>query len=433
MKARKKDLPFVKTIQTLRNTINEFSDRISEGVKRSNRRFLREVIYGILTSGSSVLSRIAETIRKEGITFHGVEKRLGYELGEMRNEDEIRRRANTVIKGKHFLEKTPIFALDLTDINKEGSHIFEYMDKVHDGSKGEIVDGYLSVIIEGIESKGEHLPLYMEMFSTKARGFKSINDEVRKGVEKVVEVFGKTGQWIMDRGFDGNIMMEYFVNEGLEFVIRGFRNRTVETEEGSVQLIKEVVNNLELPGRHPFYQYYILRKDGQKNRWIKKEKRIKFGYCQIKIAADEKPYTDRKTLNLIVIEGIGNKDERSYFYTNIPINNLTECLNVAKLYGKRWGCEEGIRFLKQALGIEDIRVQTYAAFRRMIFLAQISAMALWYALNHLQSKQKRIFAWLMNFAFSRKKRPCYIFYRIEETIRRLAATESLVMDFLGKL
>jgi transposase len=36
---------------------------------------------------------------------------------------------------------------------------------------------------------------------------------------------------------------------------------------------------------------------------------------------------------------------------------------MAKLYGQRWECEEGIRFLKQALSIEDIRVQSYRAFR----------------------------------------------------------------------
>jgi len=56
------------------------------------------------------------------------------------------------------------------------------------------------------------------------------------------------------------------------------------------------------------------------------------------------------------------------------MNKLSDALRIAKLYSQRWGCEEGIRFLKQALSIEDIRVQSYRAFRQLIILAHLSAL-----------------------------------------------------------
>jgi hypothetical protein len=78
----------------VRSKITEFSNKISVGQKSTQRRFIREAIYGILQSGSSVLSKMAGSLQPTGRTFHGVEKRLGYELqSDLRNND-LRDNAN---------------------------------------------------------------------------------------------------------------------------------------------------------------------------------------------------------------------------------------------------------------------------------------------------------------------------------------------------
>lgn len=438
MLARKKELPAGKLINVLKGKITEFSDKISAGQKTTQRRFIREAIYGILQSGSSVLSKMARAIQPAGTTFHGVEKRLGYELQNKLAENALRDNANDLLLGNAFLGADPTFALDLTDINKEGSHVFEYMDRVHDGSTNSVVDGFLNVIIEGIQKRGEHLPLYLEMFSTKAKGFVSINTEIKKGVERVVHTFGRIGNWVMDRGFDSSWIFQYFNKMKLSFVVRGCKARNVEFDDGSFGSLHAYIARAELPGRYPFFHYYVLRKNGRKNRWVKKKGNIKYGYCTVTLLPNHGHLTEPLSLQVVIVEGIDGKGNRSYFFTNVQITSLTEALRIAKLYGRRWGCEEGIRFLKQALSIEDIRVQSYHAFQQLIVLTQLSLIALWYCLRYLQWRQKKLYCWLTDFSFFRKERPKFLYYKLLESIQKLLLLDlfspyNSPPGFLGKL
>jgi hypothetical protein len=445
MLARKKELPAGKLIKLVKSKITEFSNKISVGQKSTQQRFIREAIYGILQSGSSVLSKMAVALQPTGRTFHGVEKRLGYELQSNLRNNDLRDNANEILQRSAFLGSEPTFALDLTDINKEGSHVFEYMDKVHDGSEDSVVDGYMNVVIEGIQNKGEHLPLYLEMFSTKAKGFISTNAEVKKGVDMVVNIFGRIGHWVMDRGFDSSWIFQYFNTMKLSFIVRGCKNRNVQLEDNSIGLptgqvgsLHEYIKKAELPGRYPFFHYYVLRKKGRKNQWVKKESSIKYGYCTVTLLPNHGHLTEALTLQVIIIDGIDSKGVRSYFFTNMQITKLSDALRIAKLYGRRWGCEEGIRFLKQALSIEDIRVQSYHAFQQMIILAHLSVIALWYCLRDLLRRQKRLYCWLIDFSFLRKKRPSYLYYKLLESIQKILLLDIFFPDdfspgFLGKL
>ncbi len=372
MVARKKKLPARQIVIQLQRLLHDFSSKVSIGQKGTKRRFIAEAISGILLSGSSVLSRIASALLKANHSFHGIEKRLGYELHSELQTTLLRSNANQIVHHSGYLGKEPVFALDLTDINKEGSHVFECMDKVHDGSEGKLVDGYWSVVIEGIQNKGEHIPLYMDMFSTKAKGFTSINTEIKNAVEHIVTIFGLVGHWIMDRGFDSSWNFAFFSSMRLSFIIRGYKVRSVMNEGGHMELIQDIVNKTELPGRYPFYQYYMLQKNGRKMKWAKRETKIKYGYCTIKVVPNGSTVKETIPLQVIIVEGIEKAGERSYFYTNVPIRKLRDALAIAKLYGKRWGCEEGIRFVKQALALEDIRVQSYKAFQQLVVLIQIS-------------------------------------------------------------
>ena len=381
---------------------------------------------------------MAGALQPSGRTFHGVEKRLGYELQSELRDDDLRDKTNEILQRNAFLGQNPTFALDLTDINKEGGHVFEYMEKVHDGSEGSVVDGYTSVVIEGIQKKGEHLPLYLEMFSTKAKGFVSTNAEVKKGVDRVVNIFGRIGHWVMDRGFDSGWIFQYFNTMKLSFIVRGCKNRNVQFEDNSIGSLHEYISRAKLPGRYPFFHYYVLRKKGRKNQWVRKESSIKYGYCTVTLLPNHGHLTEALTLQVVIIEGIDSKGGRSYFFTNMQITKLSDALRIAKLYGRRWGCEEGIRFLKQALSIEDIRVQSYHAFQQLIVLAHLSIIALWYCLRDLQRRQKKLYCWLIDFSFLRKKRPLFVYYKLLESIQKLLLLDiffphDFSPGFLGKL
>ncbi len=132
-----------------------------------------------------------------------------------------------VVASGVIVDAETVVAVDIFDVNKQGGHIFEHLTRVHDGSLKETVDGYWAIDIEAIKRKGEHLPLYMHLFSDKAAGFRSQFAEMAKGVEQVIGAFGRAGLWVMDRGFDSLQNFLYFQGQTLHFLIRGFRPREV--------------------------------------------------------------------------------------------------------------------------------------------------------------------------------------------------------------
>jgi hypothetical protein len=211
--------------------------------------------------------------------------------------------------------------LDLTDINKEVSHIFEYIGhSIYGGSEGSVVDGYMAVVIEGIQKKGDHLPLYLDMFSLKANCFISINAEVKK-VGRVVNIFGRIVQWVMDHEFDSSWIFQYFDTMKLSFIVRGYKNRNVRFEDnsiglpgGQVGLLYEYIRQAELPGRYPFYHYYVLRKKGRKNHWVKKGKQHKVWLSYCNSTAESWSFNRKIALQVVIIESINGKEGRSYFF-----------------------------------------------------------------------------------------------------------------------
>lgn len=88
-------------------------------------------------------------------------------------------------------------------------------------------------------------------------------DEMKKGVESVVEYFGNKGLWVMDRGFDSLHNFIYFNQLGIGFLIRGFRDRWVEEVYGKKEKLLEIIGKKELRGIDHYYHYYT---SGSKNR-----------------------------------------------------------------------------------------------------------------------------------------------------------------------
>jgi hypothetical protein len=58
--------------------------------------------------------------------------------------------------------------------------------------------------------------------------------------------------------------------------------------------------------------------------------------------------------------------------TNVPITTKEECWRVVQAYVQRWQIEQSIRFGKLELGIETIRVRSWAARKKLLMLAALA-------------------------------------------------------------
>lgn len=437
MATGKKKLMSERAYWLVKEELRRYTKKLKAGYDKVRRRLIGEMVEGTVRSGRLLLSHIAGAIHDPARTadVHADEKRLSLELKSARWESDTlqsnHRRA--VAQSGFLLDQETRIAVDIFDVNKEGSHVFEHLTRVHDGSKGETVDGFWAIAIEAIKGKGDHVPLYMELFSDKAKGYRGQFTEMTKAVEKVVRDFGQLGLWVMDRGFDSLQNFLYFQGLSLAFLIRGFRRREVERTGGVKENILDIVQRLPLRGVDAFFKYYILAGAGRRQKWVRHETKMRYDVFPVDVvhgAQEEPGERARLRLWVIVSEGVGKPGERAFFFTNVPVASLSEALRLLKQYAHRWSVEEAIRFVKQAFRLEDIRVQSYRSLQRMMTFCLVSYTFLCLALRRWPGKAKTLYWWLYTLLPRRttEQQPHFVHYRILEAIQKV-----LALDFFGAL
>lgn len=407
-----------------------YSKKLTQGYGKVRKRFLGEMITGIIRSGECLLSGISRELRLRCKRIHSEEKRLSYELSSS-NWDTTRMYKNHAeVVGKEYVDDETVIALDLTDLNKEHGRVYEHVTMVHDGSRGEVVKGYWAIVIEAIKGKGNHLPLLMRAFSDKAKEYRSQFEEIRKAIETVVKEFGKCGLWVMDRGFDSLRNFLYFQQLGVKFLVRGYHDRIVEEHEGEAEHVVRIVARKELRGVDTMFRQYRIGWKGHRARWQKRQVKIRYDYVPLEIVyghEEQERERARVQLTLMIVEGMGKPGERSFFFTNIPIGTLEECHRAIKQYAKRWSCEEAIRFIKQEFALEDFRVQRYMAIQRMVELAMVCYTFICMMIRRGPQRYKVVYIWLLDLIMQGRKQPHFVHYRLLDAIRKI-----LNLDFFDQ-
>ena len=123
----------------LKRGILKFSEKISKRLSRPDFKFVSQMIYGILTAQSCLLSEIARVL-DEKISMKKIIDRLSRNLSEFDVCEELLEDYINKVKGI-FTDKT-ILIIDGSDITKPCSPAMECISRVRDGSTGEYGDGY---------------------------------------------------------------------------------------------------------------------------------------------------------------------------------------------------------------------------------------------------------------------------------------------------
>lgn len=99
-----------------------FIDKISDDLNKTEYKFLFQLFYGLLDSGSVLLSEISRSL-KEDITLKKTIDRLSRNLMKFDKIDEIHDRyINRISK---LIDKETVFCIDHTDIAKPNSSKLE--------------------------------------------------------------------------------------------------------------------------------------------------------------------------------------------------------------------------------------------------------------------------------------------------------------------
>jgi hypothetical protein len=136
------------------------------------------------------------------------------------------------------------FCLDSVDLNKDSAKRMEGLSKVRDGSRGEIVNGYVlnAVCVHGIP-----VMLEREELEDGDEGKTTRFDIFSNQIEKILSAFW-SGYWILaDRLYDDVKKFNLLTEQKFRFAIRMKTSRYVSVLEGNPGLIGKSLKIGELP------------------------------------------------------------------------------------------------------------------------------------------------------------------------------------------
>lgn len=352
----------------LKAQLTKFSLALSDGLSRPQRKFVHQMLYGIQAAQDVKLSAIARSLQ-EKIALIKTEDRLSRNLAAGALDVHLLQRLAEM--GSRRVRAQSVLCLDLSDVRKEYARKMEYLDRVYDGSRGEVHAGYWLCEVTAAEvHSSEIVPLYQKLYSTKAEDYQSENAELLGAVDWVGTFAGWRGIWAIDRGGDRQQVLERLLERGLHFVIRSTGRRTVSDRRQLLGTVKEIAGRCRLR----FTAKVIRIEDG-------KEKTYELRYGSEPIQLPQR----KEKLLLVVVAGFGK--EPLMLLTNLVgrARDWEALWNILEIYLTRWKIEETFRFLKQSYNLEDVRVLSYQRLQNLVALV---ATAAYFAATFLGQKMK---------------------------------------------
>ena len=343
---------------TLKREILTFSNRISKPLTKPERQFTADITYGLLASGSCLLTDIVDQLHEDSKKVNSVER-----LTRHLNND-VPKEAQTSYFSfiRSMVPKNPVIHIDDSDVIKPEGRKFEALGTVRDGSKStdtKSVYGKGYHVTEAcVLTKSNHpVSIFSKIHSSEEKDYTSANDVTFSAMERGASLFGKA-TFVMDRGYDDNKMFLKLDDLNQDYVIRFKSNRKLQYRNKWV-MATELRNRRKGKVRMPLY-YKGKKHDAY------------LSHVKVQITAS------RKDIYLVLVYGI--TEHPMMLATNKEIKSKEDVIAVAKHYFSRWKIEEYFRCKKQMFQFENFRVRKLKAINAlnfyitlcMAFLAHIS-------------------------------------------------------------
>lgn len=326
--------------QTKRNLITNI-EKLTVGLSKSRKKFYGDILYGISKSKSPILSEIARAL-EEDIELISTIKRLSRNASE--SDDLKNFHDNYLNTLQSAIPENPLVIVDESDIVKPNANQMEHLALVRDGSKNVLEKGYSTINFSMASPKTKHpLPLYNHLYSSQEKGFQSQNLEIAKGFNKVASFLGEIiATFIMDRGYDSNVMFEYVQGMGHNFITRLKDNRYLLYKNRRIKVP-------DLANRRKGKISFKTEIQGEKFN-------LKVSHIKVKL-----PVLKDTPLYMVVVYGYGAKPMK--LLTNLPIKSKDDVLRILKSYITRWRIEELFRVQKEEFDLEKVRTMTLDSLR----------------------------------------------------------------------
>jgi len=349
-------------MESISSNLHSFLKKTGKNLSLTDKKFLRDGLVGLLRARQPIVCQMARHLPNQRTKFISRLDRLDQHLVKNSDFDNNVKETLPGLWLPYLQDDTPII-LDLSDLAKPLAKKMDYLATVRDGSTGELVNGYWLLEMYASLSRKNPVPVLLEPFSHEEPYSPGQNPVVLNAVHKIFELTDNRGVLVVDRGFDGWVMFEDWLDNKYRFVARLVGNRhLLRVYEGSercetVQWLPIRADQLaeQTPTPHRFHK--LIKRRGKPAIRI-----TQIGWVKVRLPGRDEDLT-------LVVCRLAGSDQPMMLLTNLPVENLADAKRVLRFYIRRWECEEGIRFLKSQVNLEKIRTFRWSAIRRLVLLA----------------------------------------------------------------
>lgn len=377
----------------MKREILTFSNKISRKLTRPEKKFMADMTYGMLASGSCLLTDVVDQLHENTKKVNSVERLTRHlNKGILNNAQQ-----SYLSLIRKWAPKNPIIHIDDSDVTKPDGYKFEALGIVRDGSestsaKSVYKKGYHVTEATVLTANNHPVSLFSEIHSSKDKSFTSINDITSSAIQRGVALFGNA-TFVMDRGYDDNKMFLSLDELKQDYVIRIKTNR-------KLLLHNRWMTASELCNR---------RKGKVKMSLFYKGKNHDAYLSHVKVQIT----ASRKDVYLVLVYGI--TEHPMMLVTNKVIRSKEDVISVAMTYFSRWRIEEYFRCKKQMFQFENFRVRKLTAINALNFYITL-CMAF---LTHMsiKSETNALKVSIIQKADPIKEKVQFCYYRLAKGIR----------------
>ena len=216
---------FTSNTYQMKRKILTFSNKISKLLSRPDKKFTADITYGMLASGSCLLTDVVDQLHESSQKINIVDR-----LSRHLEKGTPAKAAVSYLRMvKKWVPNHPIIHIDDTDVVKPVGYKFEALGIVRDGSK--------STASKNVYKKGYHVTeacvlttsnhpvsIFSRIHSSSEKDYKSANTITFEAMEQGAALFGRA-TFAMDRGYDDNKMFLKMDELKQDYVIRLKSNR----------------------------------------------------------------------------------------------------------------------------------------------------------------------------------------------------------------
>jgi hypothetical protein len=349
-------------MESISSNLHNYLKKIGNNLSVPDKKFLRDSLVGLIRCGEPIVCQMARHLPNQRTKFLSRLDRLESHLV---TDSDYDNKIKSVLPGiwlPFVQDDTPII-LDLSDIAKPLAKKMDYLATVRDGSTGELVNGYWLVELYASLTRKNPVPVLLEPFSHEEPYSPGQNPVVLAAVDKIFELTGNRGVLVVDRGLDGFVMFEDWLDNKYRFVARLVGNRHLLRFSGDSEQrrvgqwvpIRAELLAEQTPTPHRFNK--LIKRHGKPSIRI-----TQIGWMKVRLPGRDEALT-------LVVSRLAGKDKPMMLLTNLPVENIKDAKRILRFYIRRWECEEAIRFLKNQVKVEKIRTFRWSAIRRLVLLA----------------------------------------------------------------